>query len=73
MSPEDRVWLFKFGDRLWHSDSSFRPVPAKYSLLSGERSLHAAVTQNLQTCARPTTRWMKRRRRRSRTSSANIR
>src|SRR5580692_4403805 len=33
----------------------------------GERSLHAAVTQNLQTCARPTTRWMKRRRRRSRT------
>ena len=23
------------GDRLWHSDSSFRPAPAKYSLLSG--------------------------------------
>src|SRR5260370_6391678 len=35
MSPEDRVWFFKLGDRLWHSDSSFRPVPAKYSLLSG--------------------------------------
>jgi alpha-ketoglutarate-dependent 2,4-dichlorophenoxyacetate dioxygenase len=35
MSPEDRIWLFKLGDRLWHSDSSFRPVPAKYSLLSG--------------------------------------
>jgi alpha-ketoglutarate-dependent 2,4-dichlorophenoxyacetate dioxygenase len=35
MSHEDRVWLFKLGDRLWHSDSSFRPVPAKYSLLSG--------------------------------------
>jgi alpha-ketoglutarate-dependent 2,4-dichlorophenoxyacetate dioxygenase len=35
VSPEDRVWLFKLGDRLWHSDSSFRPVPAKYSLLSG--------------------------------------
>jgi alpha-ketoglutarate-dependent 2,4-dichlorophenoxyacetate dioxygenase len=34
MSPEDRVWLFKLADRLWHSDSSFRPVPAKYSLLS---------------------------------------
>ena len=32
---EDRVWSFKLGDRLWHSDSSFRPVPAKYSLLSG--------------------------------------
>jgi alpha-ketoglutarate-dependent 2,4-dichlorophenoxyacetate dioxygenase len=34
--PADaRVWFFKLGDRLWHSDSSFRPVPAKYSLLSG--------------------------------------
>ena len=35
MSPEDRVWFFKLGDQLWHSDSSFRPIPAKYSLLSG--------------------------------------
>ena len=35
MSPEDRIWLFKLADRLWHSDSSFRPVTAKYSLLSG--------------------------------------
>lgn len=35
MSDQDRVWFFKLGDRLWHSDSSFRPVPAKWSLLSG--------------------------------------
>ena len=35
LSGEDRLWFFKLGDRLWHSDSSFRPVPAKYSLLSG--------------------------------------
>ncbi|MFL5257484.1 MAG: TauD/TfdA dioxygenase family protein [Rhodopila sp.] len=35
MSNQDRVWFFKLGDRLWHSDSSFRPVPASYSLLSG--------------------------------------
>jgi len=35
ISADDRVWFFKLGDRLWHSDSSFRPVPAKYSLLSG--------------------------------------
>jgi alpha-ketoglutarate-dependent 2,4-dichlorophenoxyacetate dioxygenase len=35
MSAEDRVWFFKLADRLWHSDSSFRPAPAKYSLLSG--------------------------------------
>ena len=41
IAPEDRVWLFKLGDRLWHSDSSFRPVPAKYSILSG-RAIPAA-------------------------------
>jgi alpha-ketoglutarate-dependent 2,4-dichlorophenoxyacetate dioxygenase len=35
MSDQDRVWFFKLGDMLWHSDSSFRPIPAKYSLLSG--------------------------------------
>ena len=35
ISAEDRLWFFKLGDRLWHSDSSFRPIPAKYSLLSG--------------------------------------
>ncbi len=35
MSDQDRVWFFKLGDRLWHSDSSFRPTPARYSLLSG--------------------------------------
>jgi alpha-ketoglutarate-dependent 2,4-dichlorophenoxyacetate dioxygenase len=35
MSATDRVWFFKLADRLWHSDSSFRPIPAKYSLLSG--------------------------------------
>jgi alpha-ketoglutarate-dependent 2,4-dichlorophenoxyacetate dioxygenase len=35
MSADDRVWFFKLGDRLWHSDSSFRPAPAKYSILSG--------------------------------------
>jgi alpha-ketoglutarate-dependent 2,4-dichlorophenoxyacetate dioxygenase len=26
--------MFNLGNRLWHSDSSFRPVPAKYSILS---------------------------------------
>lgn len=35
MSPNDRIWLFKLADRLWHSDSSFRPITAGYSLLSG--------------------------------------
>jgi alpha-ketoglutarate-dependent 2,4-dichlorophenoxyacetate dioxygenase len=35
MSPDDRIWLFKLGDRLWHSDSSFRSITAGYSALSG--------------------------------------
>src|SRR5471030_1994357 len=30
---EDRRRLFAIGNRLWHSDSSFKVVPAKYSLL----------------------------------------
>jgi alpha-ketoglutarate-dependent 2,4-dichlorophenoxyacetate dioxygenase len=32
---DDRQWFFKLGDRLWHSDSSYAEVPAKYSALSG--------------------------------------
>ena len=33
--PRDsRQRLFNLGNRLWHSDSSFRATPAKYSLLS---------------------------------------
>jgi alpha-ketoglutarate-dependent 2,4-dichlorophenoxyacetate dioxygenase len=35
LPPVSRAYLFKLADRLWHSDSSFKPVPAKYSLLSG--------------------------------------
>ena len=32
---DDRRRMFNLGNRLWHSDSSYRPIPAKYSLLSG--------------------------------------
>jgi alpha-ketoglutarate-dependent 2,4-dichlorophenoxyacetate dioxygenase len=31
---EHRTHLFNLGNCLWHSDSSFRPIPAKFSLLS---------------------------------------
>jgi alpha-ketoglutarate-dependent 2,4-dichlorophenoxyacetate dioxygenase len=31
---DDRHRMFNLGNRLWHSDSSFRVVPSKYSLLS---------------------------------------
>src|SRR5262247_2210892 len=30
---DDRRRLFALGNRLWHSDSSFKATPAKYSLL----------------------------------------
>jgi alpha-ketoglutarate-dependent 2,4-dichlorophenoxyacetate dioxygenase len=33
MSREDRRRLFSLGNMLWHSDSSFKPTPARYSLL----------------------------------------
>src|SRR5438105_1254805 len=35
LDRDDRRRLFKLGNQLWHSDSSFRAIPAKYSLLSG--------------------------------------
>src|SRR5919106_2774055 len=34
MERDSRQRLFNLGNMLWHSDSSFRPIPAKYSLLS---------------------------------------
>jgi len=34
LGRDSRQRLFNIGNMLWHSDSSFRPVPAKYSLLS---------------------------------------
>ena len=35
LARDDRRRLFNLGNRLWHSDSSFRAVAARYSLLSG--------------------------------------
>jgi alpha-ketoglutarate-dependent 2,4-dichlorophenoxyacetate dioxygenase len=34
LTRDDRRRAFNLGNRLWHSDSSFKAVPAKYSLLS---------------------------------------
>ena len=39
LAKDSRQRLFNLGNMLWHSDSSFRPIPAKYSLLSA-RSLN---------------------------------
>ena len=35
LARDDRRRLFGLGNMLWHSDSSFKAIPAKYSLLSG--------------------------------------
>jgi alpha-ketoglutarate-dependent 2,4-dichlorophenoxyacetate dioxygenase len=41
LDRDSRQHLFNLGNLLWHSDSSFRPIPAKYSLLSA-RVVHPA-------------------------------
>ena len=35
LARDDRRRLFNLGNQLWHSDSSFKAIPAKFSLLSG--------------------------------------
>lgn len=37
LARDDRKRLFSLGNMLWHSDSSFKPTPAKYSILSARR------------------------------------
>jgi alpha-ketoglutarate-dependent 2,4-dichlorophenoxyacetate dioxygenase len=37
MARDDRRRLFSLGNRLWHSDSSFKATPAKYSLLHARK------------------------------------
>ena len=34
LERDDRTRLFALGNQLWHSDSSFKPIPAQYSLLA---------------------------------------
>ena len=37
LARDSRRRLYGLGNMLWHSDSSFKPVPASYSILSGRR------------------------------------
>jgi alpha-ketoglutarate-dependent 2,4-dichlorophenoxyacetate dioxygenase len=37
LARNDRRRLFSLGNQLWHSDSSFKAIPAKYSLLSARK------------------------------------
>jgi alpha-ketoglutarate-dependent 2,4-dichlorophenoxyacetate dioxygenase len=46
LARDARTRMFNLSNRLWHSDSSFRAVPAKYSLLSGRTVVdHGGQTQ----------------------------
>ncbi|PYM99277.1 MAG: 2,4-dichlorophenoxyacetate dioxygenase [Candidatus Rokuibacteriota bacterium] len=47
LDRDSRQHLFNLGNLLWHSDSSFRPIPAKYSLPDGERAMFRPVRQRL--------------------------
>lgn len=40
LSPDSRQRMFNLANRLWHSDSSYRAVPAKYSILSARSVPH---------------------------------
>jgi alpha-ketoglutarate-dependent 2,4-dichlorophenoxyacetate dioxygenase len=35
LARDNRRRLYSLGNQIWHSDSSFKPIPAAYSLLSG--------------------------------------
>ena len=37
LGRHDRQRMFNLGNRLWHSDSSYKVIPAKFSLLSARR------------------------------------
>ncbi len=37
LARDDKRRMFNLGNMLWHSDSSFKATPAKYSLLSGRK------------------------------------
>jgi len=46
LGRDDKRRMFNLGNMLWHSDSSFKATPAKYSLLSGRAvPTHGGETQ----------------------------
>jgi alpha-ketoglutarate-dependent 2,4-dichlorophenoxyacetate dioxygenase len=46
LARDNRRRLYSLGNRLWHSDSSFKAVPARYSLLSCRQpGLHGGNTE----------------------------
>ena len=73
LARDDRRRMFNLGNRLWHSDSSYRAVPRSIHCCPGASWWIVAAAPNSPTCAPPTMHWTMRRRPRSKTWSANIR
>ena len=51
LARDNKRRMASLGNRLWHSDASFRAVPAKYSILSGRIVTTTAATPSSPTCA----------------------
>jgi len=73
LERDSRQRLFNVGNMLWHSDSSYRAIPARYSLLSARVVNPKGGTRSSPTCVRRTTRSTRTPRGRSRTSCASTR
>ena len=51
LPPEDRKRQFTMGNRLWHSDSSYKTIPARYSALCAHVIPPAEGETDSPTCA----------------------
>ena len=57
LDRDDRKRLSGLGNQMWHSDSSYKAVPARYSLLSATCCHRRAATRSSPICAPRTTCW----------------
>ena len=57
LALDDRRRLFAIGNRLWHSDSSFKVVPARTRCCVLWQFRPRAAIRNMPTCAPLTMRW----------------
>ena len=56
LDASDRQRLYNLGNRIWHTDSSFKRLPAYCSMLHARSIPPIGGRPNLPTCAPPTTR-----------------
>lgn len=54
--PSDKQVLSNRANQIWHTNSSFKPMPALASLLSAREIPSQAATRNMPACAPPTLR-----------------